>query len=469
MANPSVSTTPTSTLDSLYKSQREFFTLGETRSLELRRHELERLGRMLEEHESEWMEALAADLGKSPFEAYTSELGFLLKELQLSLKNLKKWTRERKVPSPWVTWPSRSYIRPEAKGVCLIIAPWNYPLQLLFAPAISALAAGNTALLKPSEFTPRVAQLAGRLVSEYFDKALLAVIQGPGEEVVPHLLKQHRPDHVFFTGSTQVGKAIAELAAPKLIPVTLELGGKSPAVVESSARLKVAARRIAFGKWLNAGQTCVAPDYVLVQRSREQDFIQALQEVLEEFYPQGALKSPDYGRIIHRKHFQRLRDFLDPNYIVAGGEVAEESLQIAPTIMAGLDADHPVMEEEIFGPILPIIGYDKPSEAIRFIQQFPTPLALYVFSENKALQRSFIENLAFGGGAINSTVLHLSNPHLPFGGKGDSGMGQYHGKHGFETFSHQKSILKNATWLDLSMKYPPYTARALRLVKKIWP
>lgn len=469
MEHPLVSATAPTTLDRLFQGQRDFFALGETRSLEMRRHELERLERMLQDHETEWMEALAADLGKSPFEAYTSEIGFLLKELRLCLKNLKKWARERQVPSPWVSWPSRSFIRPEAKGVCLIVAPWNYPLQLLFAPAISALAAGNTALLKPSEFTPRVAQLAEKLVSQYFDKALLTVIQGPGEEVVPYLLKQHRPDHVFFTGSTEVGKALAQLAAPKLIPLTLELGGKSPAVVESSARLKIAARRIAFGKWLNAGQTCVAPDYVLVQRSREKDFIEALREVLEEFYPQGALNSPDYGRLIHRAHFQHLRDFLDPDYIVAGGEYSEASLQIAPTILAGLDADHPVMEKEIFGPILPVIGYDKPSEAIRFIQQFPTPLAFYLFSENKALQRSFIENLAFGGGAINSTVLQLSNPHLPFGGKGDSGMGQYHGKFGFDTFSHQKAILQNATWLDLAMKYPPYTAKALRLVKKIWP
>ena len=464
-----VPTTSQATINTLFQGQREFFALGENRSLKLRRTELERLRRMLLDHEEEWLEALAGDLGKSPFEAYTSEIGFLLKELKMSLNNLNHWARERKVPSPWVSWPSRSYIRPEAKGVCLIIAPWNYPLQLLLAPAISALAAGNTVLLKPSEFTPRVARLAEELVARYFDKALLSVIQGPGEIVIPQLLDHHRPDHLFFTGSTRVGRAIAQQAAPKLIPVTLELGGKSPAVVESSARLKTAARRIAFGKWLNAGQTCVAPDYVLVQRSRKQDFIEALKEVLGEFYPQGALRSPDYGRIIHREHFRHLQGFLDPRYIAYGGEVSEDDLQIAPTILVDLEADHPVMAEEIFGPILPVFTYDKPEEAIRFIQRYPCPLAFYLFSENKALQRSFVENLSFGGGAINSTVLHLSNPHLPFGGKGDSGMGQYHGKHGFDTFSHQKSILKNATWLDLAMKYPPYTARALRLVKKIWP
>ncbi len=462
-----LSLSPETHLAEAYPAQKAYYAAGHTQALSRRKASLQKLLSLLEKEETALLEALAADLGKPPFEAYASEVGFVKAELRLTLRKLKKWSRPRRVKSPLFTWPSRSYIRPESKGVTLIIAPWNYPLQLLLAPAVAALAAGNTAVLKPSEFTPHTARLVEKLVAQHFDPGLLTVVQGPGHEVVPRLMKAHRFDHVFFTGSTAVGRAVAELAAPQLVPTTLELGGKSPAVIHPSARLKVAVRRIAFGKWLNAGQTCVAPDYLLVPRGQIDEVTETFRRTLKHFFPQGALQSPDYGNLIHDKHFARQKDYLNDGKVLLGGEYDEGQGQIAPTLLGEVNPAAAVMQEEIFGPILPVIPYDTEEEARAFIQKYDPPLALYVFAEDRAAQRRFTEQIAFGGGAINTSVLHLSNPHLPFGGIAQSGMGQYHGRFGFDTFSHQKALLNNATWLDIPLKYPPYGRKALAQIKKI--
>ncbi|MDR9442951.1 MAG: aldehyde dehydrogenase family protein [Schleiferiaceae bacterium] len=463
----SLSPSPEAHLAEAYPTQKAYYAAGHTQPLAARKTSLQKLLSLLEKEETALLEALAADLGKPPFEGYASEVGFVKAELRLTLRKLKRWARPRRVKSPLFTWPSRSHIRPEPKGVTLLIAPWNYPLQLLLAPAVAALAAGNTAVLKPSEFTPHTARLVEKLVAANFPPGLLTVVQGPGHEVVPRLMKAHRFDHVFFTGSTAVGRSIAELAAPQLVPTTLELGGKSPAVLHESARLKVAVRRIAFGKWLNAGQTCVAPDYLLVPRAQMELITATFEAVLADFFPQGALQSPDYGKLIHDKHFARQKAYLNDGQVLLGGSCDEARRQIAPTLLGAVAPDAAVMQEEIFGPILPVIPYDDEAEALAFIRRYDPPLALYVFAEDRAVQRRFTEEVAFGGGAINTSVLHLSSPHLPFGGIAQSGMGQYHGRFGFDTFSHPKALLNNATWLDIPFKYPPYSQKALAQIKKI--
>lgn len=451
-------------IEQLYQSQQDFCRGGQSYDLGFRISTLKKLRQLIQENEASLLEAMAEDFGKPAFEAFASEIGFVYAEIDHTLKNLKEWARPKRVHSPIATWPSRSYVVPQPKGICLIIAPWNYPFMLVFSPLIAALAAGNTAFVKPAEQCVATSNLICQILFENFDQELISVIQGPGDEVIPPLLKKHRFDHIFFTGSTAVGSSIAKLAAEKLSPCTLELGGKSPAIVEQTANLKVAAKRIAFGKWLNAGQTCVAPDYLLVQRSILDDFIKELRAALQEFYPDGALASPHYTSIVNEHHFKRLQSLLPDGELIFGGEMDTENRRMAPSLLLNPNLQSAIMQEEIFGPILPIIPFDSLEETRAIIDQNPNPLAFYLFTENKQAE-DFWKTIPFGGGAVNNAIIHLANPDLPFGGIGTSGQGQYHGKFGFETFSHQKAIMKSGTWLDLKQKYPPYGDLAFRMVK----
>lgn len=467
MSETATKNTPAVDHHTIVKSQREFFNNGETRSYSFRKNQLRFLKSVIENNENEILQALEIDLGKTEFESYASEIGFVYEEIDHALKNLKGWMKRRRVHTPLTSWPSGSFIIPQPKGVTLIIAPWNYPFQLLMVPMISSMAAGNTAVLKPSEKAPATAKLIHQLISRNFEEEYLAVIEGEGKKLIPDLMENHRFDHVFFTGSTKVGREIAKMAAPKLSPVTLELGGKSPAVVDKTAKLEVAAKRIAFGKWLNSGQTCVAPDYLLVEESIKEEFIEKLTEVIHEFYGEKPMESESLGHMISEEHFKKVRGYLQGEKVIFGGGSDEKSRKIEPTLVDSPSFESPLMTEEIFGPILPVITYGELTEAIGIISRNPYPLALYVFTEDRKIEAAFMEMVNFGGGAINNTVVHLSNPNLPFGGVGTSGFGHYHGEAGFETFSHLKSVMKTATWFDPEQKYPPHSSTALKLIRRL--
>lgn len=450
--------------DQIFQAQRDFFQMGKTFDVEFRLANLKKLKQLIKDNEKALLEALAADFDKPEFEAYASEIGFVYAELNHSIQHLKEWARPKRVSSPLATWPSRSYVIPQPKGTCLIIGPWNYPFMLMMAPLCAALGAGNTVFLKPPEQCVHTSNLISDLLTANFDQELITVVQGEGHLVIPPLLEKYRFDHIFFTGSTEVGRSIAQMAAKKLVPCTLELGGKSPAIVDQSANLKVAAQRIAFGKWLNAGQTCVAPDYLLVERPVYNEFIGLLKETIQSFYPEGALASKDYTSIIHEKHYQRMVYLMEEGEVIFGGEKDPERRRIAPTLIVNPNRESALMQEEIFGPLLPIIPFDFKEEARAIVDENPNPLAFYLFSENRDNQ-DFWKQLPFGGGAINNATVHLANPDLPFGGIGNSGNGHYHGKFGFDTFSHSKAIMKTSTWLDPREKYPPYSNLVYKVVK----
>jgi aldehyde dehydrogenase (NAD+) len=443
-------------LNDLVKSQQEFFAMRGLQKIETRISILKKLKQLIQENEQEFIQSLYDDLGKSPFEAYVSEIGFIYEELNQAIKHTRKWSKAKRVSSPLVSWPSKSYILPQPKGNCLIIAPWNYPFQLVIGPLIAAIAAGNNCILKAPEQSTSTSALLEKIIHENFPTEIISVVQGPGKTVVTYLLEKFQFGHVFFTGSVPVGRIIAQACAKKLMPCTLELGGKSPAIVDASANLKVAAQRIAFGKWLNAGQTCVAPDYLLVDRSVLVPFLKLLKETIESFYGEKPFESKDYGRIVNEAQFDRLVSYLAKEEIYFGGETDRAQLKISPTIIVNPSENSALKEDEIFGPILPIIPFDFTSEIENIIAQQPNPLALYHFSEDRKLIKQLSHNISFGGGAINNTVIHLANPELPFGGIGSSGSGNYHGKFGFDAFSHQKAIMHSATRLDLKQKYPPF-------------
>jgi aldehyde dehydrogenase (NAD+) len=447
------------------EGKRAFFDSGATRSYQFRKKQLKKLKSAIEAQEEEICRALAMDLGKPDFEAYTSEVVFMYMEINHTLKNLKKWMRTKKVSTPLPLLPASSRIIKEPYGLTLIIGAWNYPFQLLLGPLVGAIAAGNTAVLKPSELTPHTARIIESLIDDTFDQDYISVVQGEGAEVVPALMDKHRFDYIFFTGSVPVGKAIAQQAAKKLTPVTLELGGKSPAIVDRTANLKVAARRIAWGKFFNAGQTCVSPDYLLIEDKVKGPFIESMKEVLEEFYAEGTRHSRDYTRILNEKRFDTLIGYLEQGRIILGGGHDRDNLYIAPTLMDEIRLDTPIMQEEIFGPILPMISFRNYDEVIQVIRKNPHPLSLYHFTGDKRKEKIIIEGVQFGGGAVNDTILHLSNPQLPFGGIGNSGIGSYHGQYSFDTFSHQKSVMKNITWYDNKLRYPPYKPSMKKLAK----
>lgn len=442
-----------------FNNSKAFFNTHKTKNLKFRKQQLKLLSKNIKNHENELLDALYKDLGKSKVEAYATEIGMLLKSIKLMRKELKNWSKTKQTDTPLYLFPTKSYIKKEPYGTVLIIGPFNYPVQLVFEPLIGAIAAGNTAIVKPSELTPHVAIVIKDIIEDTFDEAYVSVVEGGIEETQTLLSLPF--DYIFFTGSEKVGKIVYEAAARKLIPVTLELGGKSPVIVDETANIKVASERISFGKFTNAGQTCVAPDYILVQRKVKNDLIKALKKTITEFYGENIEKSPDFGRIVNQKHFNRLNDLIQihKDNVVFGGNSSKEDLYIEPTLLDNITNDNKIMKEEIFGPILPIITYDNFDEVLEIIQSKSKPLSLYLFSEDENMTHRVVEELSFGGGAINDTLMHLANPNLPFGGVGSSGIGQYHGKYSFDTFSHMKSYTFKSTRLESSLFFPPYKGK----------
>ncbi len=442
-----------------FNNSKAFFNTHKTKNLKFRKQQLKLLSKNIKNHENELLDALYKDLGKSKVEAYATEIGMLLKSIKLMRKELKNWSKTKQTDTPLYLFPTKSYIKKEPYGTVLIIGPFNYPVQLVFEPLIGAIAAGNTAIVKPSELTPHVAIVIKDIIEDTFDEAYVSVVEGGIEETQTLLSLPF--DYMFFTGSEKVGKIVYEAAARKLIPVTLELGGKSPVIVDDTANIKVASERISFGKFTNAGQTCVAPDYILVQRKVKNDLIKALKKTITECYGENIEKSPDFGRIVNQKHFNRLNDLIQihKDNVVFGGNSSKEDLYIEPTLLDNITNDNKIMKEEIFGPILPIITYDNFDEVLEIIQSKSKPLSLYLFSEDENMTHRVVEELSFGGGAINDTLMHLANPNLPFGGVGSSGIGQYHGKYSFDTFSHMKSYTFKSTRLESSLFFPPYKGK----------
>lgn len=442
-----------------FNNSKAFFNTHKTKNLKFRKQQLKLLSKNIKNHENELLDALYKDLGKSKVEAYATEIGMLLKSIKLMRKELKNWSKTKQTDTPLYLFPTKSYIKKEPYGTVLIIGPFNYPVQLVFEPLIGAIAAGNTAIVKPSELTPHVAIVIKDIIEDTFDEAYVSVVEGGIEETQTLLSLPF--DYMFFTGSEKVGKIVYEAAARKLIPVTLELGGKSPVIVDDTANIKVASERISFGKFTNASQTCVAPDYILVQRKVKNDLIKALKKTITEFYGENIEKSPDFGRIVNQKHFNRLNDLIQihKDNVVFGGNSSKEDLYIEPTLLDNITNDNKIMKEEIFGPILPIITYDNFDEVLEIIQSKSKPLSLYLFSEDENMTHRVVEELSFGGGAINDTLMHLANPNLPFGGVGSSGIGQYHGKYSFDTFSHMKSYTFKSTRLESSLFFPPYKGK----------
>jgi len=445
---------------------REFFDSGVTRSYQFRKEQLQKLKQTLLEHEQELYDALFADLKKSPEETWVTETGFLLAELNNTLKNFRRWMEPEQAATNLLNLPSSSYVIKEPLGTVLILGPWNYPLNLLFTPLVGALAAGNCVVLKPSEFAPATAAVMKKMIQENFPPDYILYVEGNGAEVVPQMMQNFVFDHVFYTGSTAVGKIIYKMAAENMVPVTLELGGKSPCIVESDANIKVAAKRIAMTKFSNAGQMCVAPDYVLVHESKKGELIEALKNTIVNFFGDKPEESYNYSKIINEKQFDRVVNYLSQGTIVTGGRTDKEKLFIEPTILTDISLDATVMKDEIFGPVLPVISFSTTEEAKAIICRNANPLAFYVFTSSKKKEKQWLESVAFGGGCVNNASWHLTNHNLPFGGKGFSGTGNYHGKYSFETFSHKKAIMKTPTWFDPAIKYPPFKGR-LKLFKWI--
>lgn len=453
----------TSNPKEILNQQREFFVTGKTKNVDFRLTQLKTLKQLVIDNKADIIKALNADLHKPEFEAYATEIG-VIKEINYAIKNIHNWTKPQKAAVPWDLFPYSAKIHPEPLGVVLIIGPWNYPFYLMIAPLVGAIAAGNCAMIKPSELAPHTANLLSELISKYFPPEYITVAQG-GVETSQKLLAE-KFDHIFFTGGTAIAKIVMAAAAKHLTPVTLELGGKSPCIVDTEINLEQTIRRITWGKFINAGQTCIAPDYLLVNKKIKPDLVNGLKKCLQEFYGETPATSPDFARIISKKHFDRLANFLNCGEIIAGGETNPEELYIAPTLLDHISLADPIMEEEIFGPILPIIEYTDIDEAITLINSKPKPLALYLFSENKNLQQRILQTTSSGGVCINDTVMQVAVSSLPFGGVGDSGIGSYHGKAGFDTFSHYKSVLKNSFRLDINWRYAPYQGK-LPLLKRL--
>lgn len=445
---------------------KKFFDSGSTRGYEFRIDQLNKLKSSIEKHENEIVEALYIDLGKPKFEAYTAEIGIVYHELDFAMKNLRKWMKAKKVTTPIYLQPAISHIYPEPKGIVLIISPWNYPFQLAISPLVGAIAAGNCILLKPSNKSKSTESIIEKLIKDTFPENYISIIKGPGSEVVNPLIENHRFDHIFFTGSVAIGKKIMELASKHLTPVTLELGGKSPVIVHEDGDIESAAKRITWAKFYNCGQTCVAPDYLLVHESKKEILIERIKFYINKYYGDNPIESPNLGRIINTKRFNRLISLLEESKIIQGGNFKEDEKYIAPTLVEGVNLDHPLMQEEIFGPILPILTYKDISEVLDIVKINPYPLSLYLFTEDEWIENYILENIQFGGGCINHLITHVANHHLPFGGVGFSGIGNYHSKYTFDTFSHKKSILKSKGKLDTNMLYPPYKEERLNLVKK---
>jgi aldehyde dehydrogenase (NAD+) len=451
----------------IFYSKKDFFDEGNTRSYEFRIEQLILLKNTIKKYEKEISEALYIDLNKSEFEAYASEIGFVYQELNYAIKNLRKWMKPKRVLDVIATMPSKTYLVAEPLGVVLIIGPWNYPFHLIFAPLIGAIAAGNCAIVKPSNKTKRTAIIVEKIIEEIYPAEYISVVQGPGSAIGPELIDNYRFNHIFFTGSQEVGKDVMRRAAQHLTPVTLELGGKSPVIVHKDANLNLAAKRIVSGRYYNAGQTCIAPDYLLVHEDVKEELVEDLIEHIKGLYGENAQASKDYGRIVNKNRFDILANYLENARIIYGGNHDADDLYIEPTIIETANIDDPVMQEEIFGPLIPVITYREIDQVVSIIRASGYPLALYLFTNDKKLVEYIINTVEFGGGCINNTLLHLLNHRMPFGGVGASGIGGYHGKYSFATFSNYKGILESHNKIDVPLRYPPYSSKKFSVVKKI--
>ncbi|MCY8489037.1 aldehyde dehydrogenase [Bacillus atrophaeus] len=451
-------------IPSIISRHQAFFTAGHTRSIKARLDALRNVKQAIKTYEADVLSALYQDLHKSEHEAYMTEIGIVLKEISFVMKRLRKWAKPKKVKTPLTHIGSQSVMIPEPYGTVLVIAPWNYPFQLALSPLIGAIAAGNTVIVKPSEYTPAVSAVLSSIIRDVFPSGYVTLVEG-GPDTSTALLKQPF-DYIFFTGSVSVGKIVMEAAAKQLIPVTLELGGKSPCIVHKDADIKLAAKRIVFGKFTNAGQTCIAPDYLVVHEEIKSEFVKEMKHIIGEFFGHQPELNPAYGKIVSERHFQRLIGFLNDGIPLTGGKADHKHHKIAPTILDQVKDEAPVMQEEIFGPIFPLFTYRSTDEVIAMVNARPKPLALYLFTNHKTAEQHILENISFGGGCINDTLMHAATPYLPFGGVGESGIGRYHGFDSFNTFTHKKSILKQTNRFDLAFRYPS-SKIGLRLIRKL--
>ena len=444
-------------INTILGKQKDFFNAGKTKDIGFRLEMLSALRRAIREHEEDILNALKLDLNKAPFEAYETELGVVLEEIKYIKKHLQAWAKPKLVYTPSILFASVSHIHTEPYGSVLIMAPWNYPFMLPLVPLVGAIAAGNCVVLKPSAYAPHTALVIEKLLGSIFDESFVAVVRG-GREVNKTLLDEAF-DYIFFTGGTEVGKTVMQAAAKRLTPVTLELGGKSPCIVDETANIKLAAKRIVWGKLMNAGQTCVAPDYFLVHRSVKARLIQEMVRCIAAMYSENPLHNDEYPKIINQKHFERLLALMQSGRIIAGGQSDADALRIAPTIIDDVTWESAVMQEEIFGPLMPVMEFDSLHDVISMLNARPKPLALYLFTTSKQNEKRIISSVSFGGGCVNETIIHISNPHMAFGGVGESGMGQYHGKFSYDTFSHAKGIVKKSNLIDIFVRYPPFKNR----------
>lgn len=449
-------------IDEILKKQRKFFNTGKTKNIKYRLEHLKKLKKSILENEEEIKKALKLDLNKSESESYMTEIGMTLSELSYDIRHVKSWCKNKRVGTPLAHFPSRSFISKEPYGVTLILSPWNYPFMLLIEPLIGAICAGNCAVLKPSEFAPNTANVIEKIIKECFEEDYVTVIQG--DKDVSQALIEKNFDYIFYTGGTKVGKIVMQEASKNLVPFTLELGGKSPCIIDEKYNMHLAAKRLLFGKLLNAGQTCIAPDYVLVNENVKEELVEEFKKVLKEFLGENVIENEDYPKIVNERHFARLSNLIEGEKILIGGKTDKKLLKIEPTILDNPKIDSKVMSEEIFGPILPIISYKTIEDAIAYVKKFEKPLALYMFTNDKKIQNKIMNEISFGGGCINDTIIHIANSNMGFGGVGYSGIGNYHGKRSFDTFSHERSITKKYG-LDLPMRYMPYNDFKDKLIR----
>ncbi len=450
-------------IQSLVQKQREFFARGITKNPNFRKKQLLRLADSIRKYEYKINQALKNDLNKSRMESYMCEVGLSLSEINFLSRHLVNWSRDKYVPTPLAQFHSDSFIKSEPYGVTLVMSPWNYPFMLSIEPLAASISAGNCCIVKPSAYSPCVSAVIAEIIEATFPPEYVAVVQG-GRDENSELLEQ-RFDYIFFTGSVAVGRLVMEKASKHLTPVTLELGGKSPCIVDKTADIKLAAKRIAFGKYLNSGQTCVAPDYLLIQSDVKQKFIAEFSKCVKNMFGDNPLENQSYTKMINKKHFDRVNGLIKGEKIIFGGGSSEESLKIEPTLLDEVSPESPIMQEEIFGPVLPIMTFNHPTEVVEYVTSHEKPLACYIFTNNPKIEKYFLNKISFGGGCVNDTIIHLATSYMPFGGVGSSGMGNYHGKYGFDTFSHKKSVLKKHTWIDLPMRYQPYSSVMEKLVR----
>lgn len=449
---------------SMLHAQRAYFQTGDTRDVEFRIRQLKKLYQWITVHEQEIMDALYMDLSKSNFEAYATEIGIVKEEIRYTLKHLRKWAAPKRVPTPITQFPSKSFIYPEPYGVVLIMSPWNYPFQLTIAPLVGAICAGNCAVVKSSAYSPHTTKLMADMLRNLFQEKYIAVVEGGRQE--NQALLNEKFDYIFFTGSVNVGKYVMEKASAHLTPVSLELGGKSPCIVDETADLKLAAKRIVWGKFLNCGQTCVAPDYLLVQNSVKDKLVRYIERYIRKMFGREPMQNPEYPKMINEKHFNRVLGLTEKVQIIYGGGSDVATLKIEPTVLEQVTWESPVMQEEIFGPLLPVLTFYDIEEAVQMVNAGPKPLALYYFTKDKTREAMMLKQVSYGGGCINDTIVHLATSHMPFGGVGNSGMGGYHGKDSFDTFTHKKSIMKKSVLLDIPIRYAPFKNK-LNILKKL--